>query len=53
MERDRYASSAVALLFILIIAYSTIWAYAKLSRVRTKALLMLVTVCTLMVSRGR
>jgi hypothetical protein len=53
MKCDRYASSAVTLLFILLTAYSTIWAYAKLPRIRTKAVLMLVTVCTLMVSVGR
>ncbi|KAK2467872.1 hypothetical protein APHAL10511_000167 [Amanita phalloides] len=44
----RYASAGVALLFILLTGGSSIWAYVKLPRVRTKAVLMILTVCILM-----
>jgi len=44
----RYASSAVALLFILLTAAATVWAYVKLPRVRPKAVSMMLAICTLM-----
>jgi hypothetical protein len=48
--RYRYVSSAVALFFIVLTGTSVIWAYNKLPRVMRKAVLMILAVCTLMVS---
>ncbi|KAM6489531.1 hypothetical protein JOM56_015027 [Amanita muscaria] len=45
--RLRYAGTAVALFFTLIIAGATMWAYMKLPRVRTKSVVVLLSVCTL------
>ncbi|KAM6502158.1 hypothetical protein JOM56_002135 [Amanita muscaria] len=45
--RLRYVATALGLLFTLRIAVATIWAYLKLPRIRTKAVVILLSVCTL------
>lgn len=45
--RLRYVATALGLLFILRIAVATIWVYLSLPRIRTKAVVILLSVCTL------